>query len=169
MSLAHKSGRTVAEPDYVSSSTSVPFDPTGKGPRQIKPYGRGTKAHDRMDKALTKVAPHPSGKGSMISAHGAKAARHGQAPPATSLPGQLGIIEHPMLGDRHRSVGIPGIMSSTSLGPGQRSRIVAGIIESGLDKGRKADGAVHSVLGHDATAYNAGMVHIAGSGFAGPY
>ncbi len=165
MSRHHKSGRTVAEPDYVSSSTSVPFDPTGKGPRAIKPYGRGSNPHDRMEKALHKVAPHPSGKGHMLGADGAKAARHGQAPPATSLPGQLGIIEHPMLGDRHRSVGIPGIMSSTSLGPEQRSRLVAGIIESGLDSGRRADGAVHTVQGRDSTAYNAGMVHIAGSGF----
>ena len=165
MSRHQKSGRTVAEPDYVSSSTSVPFDPTGQGPRAIKPYGGGSRPHDRMSKALHKVAPHPSGKGHFIEGHGAKAARHGQAPPATSLPGQLGIIEHPMLGDRHRSVGIPGIMSSTSLGPEQRSRLVAGIIESGLDSGRRADGAVHSVQGHDSTAYNAGMVHLAGSGF----
>jgi len=99
-----------------------------------------------------------------MGAQGAKAAHHGQAPPATSLQGSLGIIEHPSKGRDH-NLGIPGIISSTSLGPEQRQRLVAGIIESPMEGGSMNSGAVHAVLGHDSTAYNAGMVHIRGSSF----
>ena len=131
---------------------------------QVKPYGGGSSAHSRGESALSKVAPHPSGHSSFIGSGGASAGRHGQAPQATSLPGSLGIIEHPARGRDH-NLGIPGIISSTSLGPHQRQNIVAGIIESPMDARRDTSGPVHAMLGHDSTAYNEGMVHIAGSGF----
>jgi len=131
------------------------------------PYGGGKKAHAKHSEmhGAVHMAPHPkSGGGGMISAHGAKAARKGQAPPASSLNGTLGIIEHPS-GGKDREMGIPGIISSTSLGPEQRQRIVAGIIESPMGGVMDKTGAVHAILGHDSTAYNAGMRHIPGSHF----
>jgi hypothetical protein len=75
----------------------------------------------------------------------------------------MGIIADPM-GGRKAPMGIPGIISSTSLGPEQRQRLVSGIIESPMD-GHAAGGAVHTVQGRDATAYNEGMIHIRGSHF----
>jgi len=109
-------------------------------------------------------APHPkSGGGGMIHGGGAKASAHGQAPPATSIQGSMGIIENVRAGKDH-NMGIPGIISSTSLGPEQRTRLVSGIIESPMS-GHTAEGPVSKVLGHDATAYNEGMVHIRGSHF----
>lgn len=110
-------------------------------------------------------APHPkSGGGGMISGGGAKAAARGQAPPATSIQGSMGIIENVRAGKDH-NMGIPGIISSTSLGPEQRSRLVSGIIESPMSGHMAAEGPVSKVMGHDATAYNEGMVHIRGSHF----
>jgi len=161
------SSHILEEPGYVASSTSAPFDPTGgEGLKYMKPYGGGRHAHKRTEMALKKVARHPEEKSGLMSAHGAKAAHHGQAPSATSLPGQLGIIEHPSSGgNRDRPVGIPGIISSTSLGSEQRQRLVAGIIESGIEGTMHASGPVHTVMGHDSTAYNEGMVHIRGSQF----
>lgn len=109
-------------------------------------------------------APHPkSGSGGMIHGGGAKASAHGQAPPATSIQGSMGIIENVRAGRDH-NMGIPGIISSTSLGPEQRQRLVNGIIESPMS-GSTAEGPVSKVMGHDATAYNEGMVHIRGSHF----
>jgi len=150
-------------------------DPEGMHPemRRHAAYGDSSAkhgssaAHIRGDTIRGAVHTAPSPKhpgGGMISAHGAKAAKHGQAPPASTLPGALGIISNPS-GGRDREIGIPGIISSTSLGPMQRQRLVAGIIESPMGGENYVGGAVHSVLGHDATAYNAGMVHIRGSHF----
>jgi hypothetical protein len=76
----------------------------------------------------------------------------------------MGIIENVRAGKDH-NMGIPGIISSTSLGPEQRSRLVSGIIESPMGGGVGSEGPVSKVLGHDATAYNEGMVHIRGSHF----
>jgi hypothetical protein len=129
-------------------------------------YGKGKSAHSRGASALSKLPEKHESRSSMIGSGGAKAASHGQAPPATSLQGSLGIIENAMGGDRHRKVGIPGIISSTSLGPEQRQRLVAGIIESPMEGQHPRDaGAVHAVLGHDSTAYNEGMIHLRGSQF----
>ena len=97
-----------------------------------------------------------------MAPHG-QAARRGQAPPATSIVGSMHIIESPRKGKDH-NMGIPGIISSTSLGPEQRSRLVSGIIDSPMS-GQAADGPVHKIMGHDSTAYNEGMVHIRGSHF----
>lgn len=138
--------------------------------RRHAPYGgasasKGSKAaHARgeMVRGAIHSAPAPKPKGSSMPSHG-MAARKGQAPPATSLPGSLNIIQSPRKGRDH-NLGIPGIISSTSLGPEQRSRLVAGIISSPME-GQSVSGPVHSVMGHDATAYNEGMVHIRGSHF----
>ena len=158
------SKRTVREPQFVSSSTAMPFNPMGHSqPEHHKPYGAGRSAHSRGESALSKVAPRQEER-HFMSGHGAVAASHGQAPAATSLQGSLGIIEHPS-GGHVRPMGIPGIISSTSLGPMQRNRLVSGIIVPNDDGGRHASGPVHAVQGHDATAYNAGMIHIRGSSF----
>ena len=111
---------------------------------------------------VSAASPVHHGGGGMIKGH-IGSARKGQAPPATSLPGSLGIIEHPSSG-HNREMGIPGIISSTSLGPEQRQRLVQGIIEDPMG-GHFSSDAVHKVLGHDATAYNDGMIHIRGSSF----
>ena len=116
-----------------------------------------------MVRGAIHMAPSPKSKtGGMIKG-GIAAARNGQAPPATSVQGSLGIIESPS-NRREYNMGIPGLITSTSLGPEQRQRIVSGIIESPM-QGENAQGPVSSVMGHDATAYNAGMVHIRGSHF----
>lgn len=125
----------------------------------------GAKApHVRGDaiRGAVHAAPAPKSSGFSAKPHG-QAARRGQAPPATGMPGQMHIIESPRKGRDH-NLGIPGIISSTSLGPEQRSRLVSGIIESPMS-GQSAGGAVHSIMGHDSTAYNEGMVHIRGSHF----
>lgn len=110
-------------------------------------------------------APHPkTAGGNMISGGGAKSAVHGQAPPATGLMGSMGIIENVRNGKDH-NMGIPGIISSTSLGPDQRNRLVGGIIETMVQSGHPKEGPVSTVQGRDATAYNEGMVHIRGSHF----
>jgi hypothetical protein len=139
-------------------------------PKRHSPYGgksakAGPKAaHIRGDEVRGAIhqAPAPKPAGFSSKPQG-RAASHGQAPPATSMLGSLGIIEHPSAG-RDRNVGIPGIISSTSLGPEQRQRLVSGIIESPMS-GQSVSGPVHTILGHDATAYNEGMVHIRGSHF----
>lgn len=108
------------------------------------------------------MAPAPKSSGFSSTPHG-QAARRGQAPPATSMVGSMHIIESPRKGKDH-NLGIPGIISSTSLGPMQRQRLVSGIIESPMS-GNAADGPVHKIMGHDATAYNEGMIHLRGSHF----
>ena len=131
-----------------------------------KHAGAGSKAaHVRGDEVRGAIhqAPAPKHAGATMKPHGA-AARKGQAPPATTLPGGLNIIESPRKGKDH-NLGIPGIISSTSLGPEQRQRLVSGIIESPMAGPGHASGPVHAIMGHDSTAYNAGMVHLRGSHF----
>jgi hypothetical protein len=43
--------------------------------------------------------------------------------------------------------------------------LVSGILDVCQHHGSQDQGPVHSVMGHDSTAYNSGMVHIAGSHF----
>ena len=172
------SKRTLREPQFVSSSTAMPFNPmassySGRAHKEEShahedmerrsPYGGGRSAHSRGESALSKVAPRQEDR-HFMTGHGAVAASHGQAPAATSLQGSLGIIEHPS-GGHVRPMGIPGIISSTSLGPMQRNRLVSGIIIPNDASGHDASGPVHAVEGHDATAYNEGMIHIRGSSF----
>jgi hypothetical protein len=77
------------------------------------------------------------------------------------MPGSLPIIHD--MGKRHGGAhGIPGIISSTLTSPETRQRLVSGIIDT-MIRGDAPAGPVHTVGGHDSTAYNAGMVHIAGS------
>jgi len=85
------------------------------------------------------------------------------SPQASSLPGSLPVILD--VGRRGGAiVGIPGIISSTTTSPETRQRLVSGILDMS-DRGASAQGPVHAVMGHDATAYNSGMVHIRGSHF----
>ena len=131
-------------------------DTADAGPRSA--FKRQSMARDAIH-----LAPKPKSGSSPMHKGGIAASRAGQAPPATSLMGSLGIIEHPS-NRREYNMGIPGLITSTSLGPRERQRIVSGIIESPME-GQAADGPVHKVLGHDATAYNSGMAHIRGSHF----
>lgn len=163
--MPHKSGHAVSEPKVSMASVqeAAPM-------RKSKAYGgkaskAGAKAaHIRGDevRGAIHMAPTPKSSGPSSKPHG-KAASHGQAPSASTLPGSLGIIESPRKGKDH-NLGIPGIISSTSLGPEQRSRLVSGIIESPMSASA-VSGPVHTILGHDSTAYNEGMVHIRGSHF----
>jgi len=86
---------------------------------------------------------------------------------ATSVPGSLGIIDpHAETHARDkRREGIPGIIQTTTEGAQTRARLVGGIIESPMADGKAPSGPVHAVMGHDATAYNAGMRHLPGSSF----
>ena len=121
--------------------------------------------------AIEKRARQKGGKAAKDGVvHGAgkavpKAHQASHAPVATSLPGQLGILDlaHHMKGDM--SPGIPGIIRTTTTGSEIRHKLMSGIIDLG-EHGRKADGAVHMVTGHDASAQNAGMRPIPGSPFA---
>jgi len=62
-------------------------------------------------------------------------------------------------------MGIPGIITNTSLGPEQRQRMVAGILTMPGSDGHRQPDAVHKMEGTDATAYNSGMIHLRGSPF----
>ena len=145
----------------------------GKHTVRHAPYGGSKASHGSMAahhkqsdiRGAIHQAPHPISKsGGMMSGGGAKAAQHGQAPGATSIQGSMGIIENVRAGKDH-NMGIPGIISNTSLGPEQRQRLVGGIIESPMSGHMAPEGPVSKVMGHDATAYNQGMVHIRGSHF----
>lgn len=84
-----------------------------------------------------------------------------QGPQATSMPGMLPVIQDVRRAGKG-AVGVPGIISSTTLGPNVRRRLAIGIIENPMEA-ETATGPVHRVAGHDSTAYNEGMVHISGS------
>lgn len=83
-------------------------------------------------------------------------------PQATSLPGSLGIIENAGARGGDRKQGIPGILSTTSLGADTRTRLLSGIIDMSA-KMPAESGPVHAVTGHDATAMNAGMRPLPGA------
>ena len=122
-----------------------------------------------------KKAPKASGKAmhsaEKVHKRSKKAESHGkdvgyskaEGPQATSLPGSMHII-HDVMKPGRGIHGIPGIISSTTEGPQVRQRLALGIIESAMGAERSS-GPVHKVQGMDATAYNEGMVHIAGSRF----
>jgi hypothetical protein len=78
------------------------------------------------------------------------------------MPGIIRDVQRPGKG----AVGVPGIISSTSTGNEVRQRLMLGVIESPAGiHGTAAEGPLHKAMGHDATAWNAGMAHIAGSPF----
>ena len=86
------------------------------------------------------------------------------SPQASSMPGSLPIIKDPHA-KPGMSHGIPGIISSTTTSPETRQRLIGGILDLCMENGQSTHGPIHSVMGHDSTAYNSGMVHIAGSHF----
>lgn len=90
-----------------------------------------------------------------------KEGKPSRSPQATSMPGSLPII-HDMGSRNGGAHGIPGIISSTLTSPETRQRLVSGVIDT-MIRGEAPSGPVHSVGGHDSTAYNAGMVHLSGS------
>jgi hypothetical protein len=83
---------------------------------------------------------------------------------ASSLPGALGIIDPCTDKGTNMTMTIPGIISTTTESPINRQRMLGGIIESPMKRDAPA-GPVHTAMGYDATAYNAGMKHIPGSPF----
>jgi len=89
------------------------------------------------------------------------------SPQAVSLPGALPVLMEPGRGGHRMGaiVGVPGIINSTVTSPETRQRLVSGILDLCEARGAKGDGPVHTVSGHDSTAYNSGMVHLAGSRF----
>lgn len=110
---------------------------------------------------------HHSKKG--MAHRGQDVPHHGKPshnPQATSYP-MPGIIHDPSGKMGHGIHGVPGIISSTTTGNEVRGRLMLGVIESCISGGHAPDGPVHHAEGHDATAYNAGMVHIRGSPFKG--
>lgn len=162
--MPHRKGHA-AEPKVSMASVQEAAPMRKSKAMKATAHHGASAAHVRGDMVRGAVhsAPSPKHSGPSGKAHGS-AARKGQAPPATALNGSLNIIESPRKGRDH-NLGIPGIISSTSLGPEQRSRLVSGIIESGMGAPTDRSGPVHSIMGHDSTAYNEGMVHIRGSHF----
>jgi hypothetical protein len=120
--------------------------------------------------ALKKRASQHSGKSKGGMAHGAgqgvpHQGKPSHQPVATSMLGSLHVLD---LAHHHKhdvNHGVAGIIHSTTTGPHVRHRLLSGILDLHDGKGRKADGPVHSVTGHDATARNAGMRPIPGSPF----
>ena len=117
---------------------------------------------DQNAVATSQIGPHP-GSHKDVPRQG----RVDQGPQASSLPGAMGIIQDVASGgNRDRVRGVPGIITSTTLGPEVRQRLQKGIIESLMGgDGHSAEGPVTAAAGHDSTAYNAGMIHQAGSRF----
>jgi len=117
--------------------------PVNDNARVLSASSRGAAVHSKHSEV-----PH-SGKPS-------------HSPQATSLPGSMNIISNVMA---HSDVnrGIPGIIQTTTTSPENRQRLVSGIIESCMHGAPAPQGPVSAVMGHDATAYNMGMVHIRGA------
>ena len=127
---------------------------------------RAGAVNDNRDALRNRASQGAAKKGGGM-AHGAGQGVPHQGKPshqqeATSLPGHLGVLDlaHHQKGDKH--MGIPGILHTTTEGSHIRQKLVSGILDL-CDHGRKADGPVHQVTGHDATARNAGMRPIPGS------
>ena len=137
---------------------------------KMRPQGRNDASFGKSEakhsggSAIHTDHKHHSKKG---LAKGMDVPNHGKPsrdPQATSYP-MPGVIHDPSGGKGHGIHGVPGIISSTTTGNEVRGRLMLGVIESCIAGGRAPDGPVHHAEGHDATAYNAGMVHIRGSPF----
>lgn len=107
----------------------------------------------------TRVAQKKESKAKALPNEG----KPSQSPQATSMVGSLSIIKDVGMRKNGGIHGIPGIISSTVTSPETRQRLVSGILDP--MSGSTPQGPVHSVMGHDSTAYNAGSVHIRGSSF----
>ena len=142
-------------------------------PDHSRPVMANTQGYSKSKmagKSSVEMGIHPSHHDSKHRAgavmHSGKDVSSG-AQQATSIPGSLGIVDpHGMASPKDKTKhGIPGIISTTTEGAQTRARLVGGIIESPMSDGKAPSGPVHAVMGHDATAYAAGMRHIAGSSF----
>lgn len=120
------------------------------------------RVHEAVRKTASHHAPSPKDTSFRVGKHSASATHQG--PQATSMPCAIGVIQDVQKPGKGL-VGIPGIISSTTLGPEVRHRLVSGIIEHPMMAAGGDTGAVRRVLGVDSTAYNTGMVHIPGSRF----
>lgn len=89
--------------------------------------------------------------------------RMSNVPQASSMLGHMNIINDAGGRGTGRAHGIPGIITSTSLGPEQRTRLISGIIDLAESGHHDMEGPLHSVMGSDATAMNAGMRPIPGA------
>ena len=108
--------------------------------------------------AVAALGPHPRHHADVP-----RRGRPGEGPQATSMPGSVSVIHNVQKAGRGAH-GVPGIISSTTLGPEVRHRLMEGIIVSAMG-GSYEQGPISRVAGRDATAYNAGMAHIPGSRF----
>jgi hypothetical protein len=117
---------------------------------------------------LRKRASQHSKKGGMAHGAGKGVPMEGKAsrqPVATTMPGDHHILDLAKEHGKDVDRGIPGIIRTTTTGADIRHKLVSGILDMAEHAGRHADGPVHSVTGHDATARNAGMRPIPGSPF----
>jgi len=135
-------------------------------PDRMRPVLDNARHMEKEHSATKHMGIHPSHGDvrahSGVVHHGKSMFEGGQV--ASSLPGALGIID-PCTDAGHRMTEtIPGIISTTTESPINRQRMLGGIIESPMVRMAPA-GPVHTAVGHDATAWNAGMRHIPGSPF----
>lgn len=135
-------------------------------PDMSRPVMDNARHSDKEKPARNHMGIHPS-HGDVrahggVATHGKSIFEGGQV--ASSLPGALGIIDPCTDKGTHMTMTIPGIISTTTESPINRQRMLGGIIESPMKRDAPA-GPVHTAVGHDATAYNAGMKHIPGSPF----
>lgn len=134
-------------------------------PDRARPVLDNARHMEKEHSASKQMGVHPShgdvrAHGGVVQ-HGKSTYEGGQV--ASSLPGALGIIDPSDAGHRITET-IPGIISTTTESPINRQRMLGGIIESPMVRVAPA-GPVHTAMGHDATAWNAGMRHLPGSPF----
>lgn len=148
-----------------SKSVSAGMNLDTMGPSMQNDANRGGKAVKASSGKAMQSAEKMHKSSKKVVSHGGKEVGYSKAegPQATSMPGQTRVIQDVMRPGRGIN-GIPGIISSTTTGNEVRQRLQLGVIESAMAM-KSSDGPVHRVQGMDSTAFNSGMVHIAGSRF----
>lgn len=121
----------------------------------------GKKSMTSLPRPVQDNTPHASTRVQEPKGRAAEGGRN-ESPQASSMPGSLPIIKDAQKrsGAAH---GVPGIINSTTTSPETRLRLIQGVLDLSHSAGSAEQGAVHTMLGHDSTAYNMGMVHIRGS------
>lgn len=119
------------------------------------------KSMSSLPRPVQDNTPHASTRVQEPKGKAAEGGRN-ESPQASSMPGALPIIKDAQNkpGMAH---GIPGIINSTTTSPETRLRLIQGVLDLAHSAGSSEQGAVHTMMGHDSTAYNMGMVHIRGS------
>jgi hypothetical protein len=128
-------------------------------PRHAAPADK--KSMSSLPRPVQDNTPHASTRVQVPKGKAAEGGRN-ESPQASSMPGSLPIIKNPQAksGAAH---GVPGIINSTTTSPETRLRLIQGVLDLAESAGSSDQGAVHTMMGHDSTAYNMGMVHIRGS------